>query len=235
MEPFGIPIIGLSGRVSLAAPTPPPSLVFSYKTTLTDTTNKIDGETYEWTGQDIGTEHEKRIVICGVYGGNFNANHDLIVGGVAASYLVRQGNFNLLAAAVPSGATATFHVDVHTASMSRVAIAYGIYYPVNPTALSGSSFSATGTTAGSNSVLSAQQEIAGLNICFGGADAALITQTGAWGGVDAVTEHVDAQLEAATSYALWSVTLTEKATNSWTLTPSVSSSRSFVRAQWGAC
>lgn len=211
-----------------------PSSTFIYKSpALTDTANKTDGQTYSWTGKDIGTAHTNRIVIAGVFSPAGGLTFDLTIGGVTATPPINGTVFNICSAAVPTGTTADFVMTVHDA-YSRAVICYGIYYPSSATPLGSGSASANGTTNATASVTAAKQATNGLLIAFGGQEAIVGDFTWSWSGADSLTEHVDTTIESASSYSMVSLQFTTVGTQTLTMAESVSGTKKFAYATWGA-
>jgi len=208
-----------------------PSTTFVYKTTLTDTTNKASGETYTFAGADIGTAHAKRVVILGVV--SSNSGTTVTVGGVSATLVDSAGSMRLFRASVPSGATADIVVNP-AATIGRMAVSYGVFYPSSATPLGADGGTASGTGNVAHSINASVQEIGGIIVAYGGHQASLGTFTWTWGGADAITEHVDAQIESASSYSMASVNLTEDATNTLTMAYTASATKAMVYGTWGA-
>ena len=208
-----------------------PSTAFIFKGTVTDTTNKSAGQTYDFTGNDIGVAHAKRIVIFGVYGGNFNTTQKLLVNGVEANLRSHQNGFNMLFAEVPSGTTADFLIEVNSA-MDRAAISWGIYYPQNSEPLFVNAGSASGTSDAI--VMSIVGTAPHLVVAYGGQQSTLGTFTEAWEGSETFTEDADAQLESATSYFfahLHTVT-SENDSYNVTLESSASGTKNLIVGSW---
>lgn len=210
-----------------------PSSVFIYKTALTDTTNKTSGQTYSWAGQDIGTAHTNRIVIAGVFSPAGGLTFDLTIGGVTATPPISGTVFNICSAAVPTGTTADFVVTCNDA-YSRFVIMYGIYYPSSATPLGSGQASANGTTDATASVTAAKQATNGLLIAAGGQEATVGSFTWSWSGADSLTEHVDTTIESASSYSMVSLQFTTVGTQTLTMAESVSGTKKFAYATWGA-
>lgn len=218
---------GISGE-------PVPSATFIYKGNAEDTANKTSGQTYTFSGKDIGTAHAKRIVVVGLFC-NVNVT-DVTIGGVTATRAdAASGSqlYRIYSAAVPSGTTADIVITVGGNS-GRCAIMWGIGYPNSATKLGGGTGTATGTSNVVHSISNTVQEIGGFIVAIGGRHDTLGTATWTWGGADAITEDVDTQIESTASYSFAHINLTEDVTNNLTFAFSVSATKTMAWASWGA-
>lgn len=212
----------------------PPSTTFIYKGNAEDTANKTSGQTYIFSGKDIGTAHAKRIVVVGLFC-NVNVT-DVTIGGVTATRADAASgsqSYRIYSAAVPSGTTADIVVTVGGNS-GRCAIMWGIAYPNSSTKLGGGTGTATGTSNVVHSISNTVQETGGFIVAIGGRHDTLGTATWTWGGADAITEDVDTQIESTASYSFAHINLTEDVTNNLTFAFSVSATKLMAWASWGA-
>ena len=195
-----------AGTAAGVGAVPVPSVNFLYKGVVVDPTNRAAGVDYSFAANDIGVAHANRVVIICI--GGAKGVSGLTVGGVNASQ-VNGGfnNFQIYRATVPSGTTADFVIP-HSLSSDRCFIAWGIFYPAVVTHVanlsSGVSVQA-GTTNASITWNAADEEVGGLGIMWGGRESGLCTFTTSFTGNGTITEHVDAQAEAFSSYVLATV------------------------------
>ena len=205
-----------------------PSTTLTYKSTQTTTTNE---DTTTFTGVDIGTPHPKRIVIiagmCGV-----NAAVSATCNGIPHYHLTQQAarQFAVLAFQVPNSTTASLAIT--SVSSARKAFSVYVAYPADHTVLDFGTDNRAGTTDATVTNLKAMN--GGFIVYAGGQTATLGTFTTTWGGTDAVTEDVDAQLEAVSSYTTGRINITVSSdTLTVTLAESVSGSKDLACCSWG--
>jgi hypothetical protein len=187
-------------RANLQLP-PVPSLVPIYKSTQLTNTNET---TTTFAGVDIGTPHPKRLVILASFHGIAAAASGTIAG---YNCHVDQQNtaheVSIMSALVPHGTTAT--ITVSATGSVRKAVSVYVAYPEVRERVSGGSDSAA-TTVDAVVTLKA---VKGGFVVYAGAQAAVLGAfTTLWSGADAVTENVDAQQEAVSSYTMGLVPIT---------------------------
>jgi hypothetical protein len=208
---------------------PVPSATVVYKTTLTTTTNE---DTTTWTAVDIGVPHPRRIIVVPFYAGA--ASLASLTINEIPYYWVRQNatphEFGIFAVAVPCETTATV-VMTATSSLRKAA---GIYvaYPQSHMWLD---FAAATANASTNAVATDQKaQAGGFLIYSGGQHATVGAFTTTWSGPEAVTEDVDAQLEAAASYTFGHIDFTVSSdANDLTLAETVSGTKRLVTVTFG--
>lgn len=172
-----------------------PSTGVTYIGTSTTTTNE---DTTTFSGVSIGTPHPKRVVVLAIQMGvsvaidstNFKVNQ------IQPLRADRSQSTAMSAHHVPVGTTADI-VLTHVGS-ARKACSVFVIYPESPTVRFVGNSNANTTTDANVANVSAMNK--GCLIYAGSQLATLGTFTTTWGGTDAVTESVDAQLESATSY-----------------------------------
>ena len=219
----------LALRVPILRALPPvPSRVALYKTTLTTTTNE---DTTTWTGVDIGVPHPKRLIVLAAMGGA-NAAVTGTVNGYPAGAVFQGATtaWALLVFPVPVDTTAT--ITVTTSGSARKTVGVYVLYPQNHIPLDWGSDSANTTTDAN--IANLQVQAGGCLIYAGGQVATLGTFTTTWNGVDAVTEDIDAQIEAFGSYTSGRIAVTESSSASdLNMAESVSGAKRLVAATWG--
>lgn len=201
----------------------PPFSGVQYMETLTTTVNESETT---WAAVDIGEAHADRVVILAIYGGGTSAQTGT-VGGVSPTSAVQNTKFvGIMSFAVPTGATAD--IVVNAASAPRKAVAVYVAYPTSATMVSSDDDSAAGTTDVVAASLTANA--GGFLIYAGAQNAFLGTFSTTWGGADAVSEDVDAQIEAVASYTMGHINFTESTTASLTMAESTSGTKHIYAA-----
>lgn len=213
---------------TLAELPPVPSTVPIYKTTLTTTTNET---TTTWTAVDIGTPHPKRIIVLACWMGVTVTAASSTVNGIPHYTYPRTtlNDFTIMAVRVPNDTTATITAS-HASSLTK-AVAVYVYYPKDHTMLD--SGSATGTTTTNATVADQKVQAGGCLIYVGGQNATLGAFTTTWTGPDAVTEDIDAQLEAG-SYTMGNIVVSVSSdTHDLTLAETVSGTKRLAAMTFG--
>jgi hypothetical protein len=184
---------------------PVPSTTPVYMGTSTTTT---DEATSTFTGVNIGTPHPRRMVILANYHGVAAAHSSTVNGqGFCEAQGLGSQEFSMAAFRIPDGDTATIVITA-TASL-RKAVSVFVIYPERHLSLDRASATANTTTDANAPDIKCQS--GGSIIYSGGQHATLGTFTTTWNGSDAVTESVDAQLEAAGSYTAGFIPITTSA------------------------
>lgn len=212
------------------APIPPTPVVASpYKTTLTTTTNET---TTTFSDVDIGTPHQRRIVILAYYCG-VAAFADGTVNGIAQHFRLQSSihEFGIMSFFVPLDTTAT--ITLSAASSIRKAVSVYVIYPNNHMWVDGSVVSANTTTDANIADIAIQA--GGCLIYVGGQHATLGDFTTTWNGTDTLVEDVDAQLESASSYTTGSIAsaVVSSAISDINMAESVSGQKRLAVATWG--
>lgn len=172
-----------------------------YNTTLTDTANATLST---WDNVDIGTEHPNRIIIIAAFVGVSAAVPVVTVHGVDRLIFKRVNSVSVSIHPVPTGTSVT--IAVSATSSLRKAVSVYVAYPSS--IQNDGSTSSTATTT--NAVVSDIKSMTNGFLVYVGAQLATLgTFTTTWNGTDAVTEDVDAQLEAASSYTMGHINFTE--------------------------
>lgn len=181
---------------------PVPFRTVQYMGTQSTTT---DETTTTFSSIDISVPHPKRVVAVAFYGG--------VAGGVTATlngieaYARIQNTsheFGIFLFQVVTDTSAS--LVLNRASSLRKVVGVYVFYPEIHTPLDSSTATATTTTDANCADVKVQA--GGCLIYIGGQHATLGTFTTTWNGTDAVTENVDAQLEAAASYTFGHINIT---------------------------
>jgi hypothetical protein len=229
---FGEPVTVVAAGGAPVSFVPVPSLRPVYKETLTTTT---DETTTTWADIAIGTAHPSRIVILACMVGADIAMTGTINGVAqidAATNASRQ--VGILVFAVPTGTTCTIAVT-GTVNSARKAVSVYVAYPRHPMIVGKDADGATGATT-TDAVCTAITTEKGGSLIYVGAQAATLGAfTTTWSGVDAVTEDVDAQIEATSSYTTGMIaTFTEAISGNLTLSETVSGTKRLFAASFAA-
>lgn len=199
----------------------PPFAGCQYKTTLTDTANATLST---WDAVDIGIEHPNRVVIVASFFG-VSVLPTVLVGGMEKFHIQRTATVSISMHRVPCGTTCT--ITVSAASSIRKAASIYVAYPYG---IWRDGAGATATTT-SNAVISDIKYLTNSFLIYCAAQLSTLgTFTTTWNGTDAVTEDVDAQLEAASSYTMGHINFTEASndTHDLTLASSASGTKDLV-------
>jgi hypothetical protein len=207
---------------------PVPSLTPIYKSTQTTTTNE---DTTTFSGVDIGVPHPKRVVVVtGSMGVSVSIGDDAVtVNGCATVQCDRAQSCFMATVPVPTGTTANI-VCTFVGSARKAAAVY-VLYPWWPKPIE---------VNGVNANLAVDANIANVTavnkgcLIYGGTQLATLGAfTTTWGGGDAVTENVDAQLEAATSYTSGNINFTVSSnTNAINMAETVSGTKHLLYASF---
>lgn len=186
-----------------------------YKTTLTDTANATLST---WNNVDIGVEHPNRVIIIVAFVG-VNITATTIVHGVGLSQRARLAEGQITSHLVPTGKSVT--ITVSAVGSVRKAVSVYVAYPASISKDSVTVTAATTTNAVSGTLKSIKN---GFLVYIGSQVATLGTFSTTWGGTDAVTEDVDAQLEAASSYTSGHINFAGASNDTFKLTLATSAS-----------
>jgi hypothetical protein len=206
---------------------PVPSLVPIYKSTQTTTANET---VTTWTGVDIGTPHPKRVVCAALYKGHANLSGMTIGGQYAPVYWFGSGHECAIhAARVPGGDTADIVASVASSQLKACSI-----FVLYPNDFTTRDFAASATTT-NNATVTPQVRKNGSLIYCGVQHSTLGAFSTTWSGAEAVTESVDAQLEANASYTMGMIPLflTSQVTSVLTLAETVSGTKRLVAVPFG--
>jgi hypothetical protein len=172
-----------------------------------------DATTYTFSANDIGLAHENRAVIAFVYAdslsGSFTSTDTTCtIGGISASRNSSNGTVGQVCsfvARVTSGTTADI-VVTFAQTMTRCAVAWFTFKPANLTILDGIASASVNTSYALNDL-----EIANNGLVLIGALSASSSYTGAWNGVDSITNHLaGTSFDAAAEYLhLYSIQTSE--------------------------
>lgn len=213
---------------------PVPSLVPIFKGIQSSTADVAASNSYDFLGVDIGTAHPKRIVIVGSINPS-GLTSNPTVNGVAITNRESDGSadgFNIGSIAVPTGTTADISVPIALGTALRCVVAVWIAYPASATPIGNDDGTATGTTNATADNVSIVP--GGFLVAWGGQQSTVGSFTGSWSGADTPSEEVDATIEAATSYAAWTMPTTEAlATGDFTLAASASGIKKILAVSWG--
>ncbi len=209
------------GSGASAGAGPVPSTIPIYKSTQTTTT---DEDVTTWAGLDIGVPHPQRVVIVAGFIG-VSVTSSCTVNGISHTASVGNGTRNsaIYSIPVPNGLLG----DVVVTAVGSVRKAMSIYvaYPSSPAIISSGLDSQTLTTDATASL----RVLVGGFVIYAGSQGATLGAFGTtWSGAESVTEDVDAQLEAASSYTTGSFAVTAASTSTLTLAETVSGTKHFV-------
>lgn len=192
-----------------------------FKTTLTQT---VDETTTTWNSVDIGVEHPNRVVILAILMG-VGVDGTSTVNGAGNNGRARSGTCEITTHKVPTGTSVT--VTVTATGSVRKAVGVYVAYPKDTVTRNSGSGTANTTTAATNTPIVAIKN--GFLIYIGVQAATLGTFTTTSNGTDAVTEDVDAQIEATSSYTFGHINFTESHSNrTLTLTQSTSGTKNLA-------
>jgi hypothetical protein len=214
---------------SLANLPPVPSLVPIYKGTSTTTTNET---TSTWTGIDIGVAHPKRIIILSVFHGVADAA-TATVNGIDHCHRTQDTahNISIFAIQVPSDTIGI--VTVSAVSSVRKAVSVYVAYPENHLPMD---FGTDAATLANDAVVADQKAQVDGFLIYAGAQLGTLGAFGTtWGGTESVTEDVDAQLEATSSYTMGNIQrfTVSSDLNDVTLAETVSGAKRLAVTTWG--
>lgn len=179
---------------------PVPSKDPIYKGTSTDT---VDQTTSTFNNIDIGVPHPRRVIILACFHGVAAAVTGSVNGN--SSWLRAQNTAHesgILAFLVPIGTTAT--ITVSATGSVRKAVSVYVAYPESHIPIDSGTATANTTT---NANVANQKVPAGGFVIYAGSQLATLgTFTTTWNANGTLTEDVDAQLEATSSYTHGRVT-----------------------------
>lgn len=215
--------------LSPAASAAPPA--FAYRTTVVDTANVASGSSYTFSATAVGTAHAQRIVLLGVM--QTQTISALTVAGNAASLVDSNGQFSLWQVALASGTTADIVVTISVGTSARCVVAVWAGYPASSTKVDSGNDTKSGTT---DAVISDLECVNGGFVVYVGGQTGVLGAFGTtWGGVDAVVEDTDQQVESVATFTAGHILTTENQTlNDLTMAETVSGSKQLVAASYGA-
>jgi hypothetical protein len=209
---------------SVLAVPPVPFRGAQFVAVQTTTTNET---TTTFTGYNIGTPHPFRVVCVCAYVA-VDAAITVRINGTLA-HAVRQNELQMAWLCVPQGTTAD--VEVSSVGSLRKSVAVYILYPTGHMPLS----KVTQTQGATTDITFTNLHVSGGGcVIYCISQAVLGTFTATWGGIDAVVEDSDAQLEASSSVMFGHINITQSSnTNTLTLAESTSGNKRGARVIWG--
>lgn len=222
-------MLGLAQAALQIGTLPPvPFAGVAYKSTQTTT---VDENTTTWTDVDIGEPHPKRIVILGISKSNTTQLFSVLVNGISAQHIVTQNEWTIYVAQVSHGALATLRVQYLAGTPTRKAVSIWVAYPNNHIPLDFGG--ATANTSTPATIANLKVQAGGFLVYAGGQNAISGSFTTTWGGVDAVVEDADAQIETGT-YTSGHINATRSSDiDDLVMTQAVSGTKRIVAATWG--